>query len=104
MGFAPGTPQRIIAGTSDFFSTSECRDLLFHVQEHNLSLPQIADFIGANALTFLGFEGCATGYQRYAQLFPDDPAMADLARWARIESENPRLFFNMYQFWIQKPR
>ena len=30
--------------------------------------------------------------------------MADLARWARIETENPRLFFNMYQFWIQKPR
>ena len=88
---------------SDFFSTSECRDLLFHVQEHNLSLPQIADFLAANALTFLGFEGCATGYQRYAQLFPDDPAMADLARWARIENESPRLFFNMYQFWIQKP-
>ena len=104
MGFAPGTPQRIIAGISDFFSISECRDLLFHVQEHDLSLPQIADFLSANALTFLGFEGCATGYQRYAQLFPDDPAMADLGRWARIENESPRLFFNMYQFWIQKPR
>ena len=103
MGFAPGTPQRIIAGISDFFSISECRDLLFHVQEHNLSLPQIADVLAANALTFLGFEGCASGYQRYAQLFPDDPAMADLGRWARIENENPRLFFNMYQFWIQKP-
>ena len=90
MGFAPGTPQRIVAETSDFFSTSECRDLLFHVQEHNLTLPQIADFLAANALTFLGFEGCATGYQRYAQLFPDDAAMADLGRWARIETESPR--------------
>ena len=45
MGFPPGTPQQTIAGTSDFFSISECRDLLFHVQEHNLSLPQIADFM-----------------------------------------------------------
>ena len=89
LGFAPGTPQHTM-GTSDFFSISECRDLLFHVQEHNLSLPQIADFIGANALTFLGFEGCATGYQRYAQLFPDDPPRADLTRWARIEREHPR--------------
>ena len=104
MGFAAGTPQRVIAETSDFFSISECRDLLFHVQEHNLSLPQIADFIAANALTFLGFEGCAAGYQRYAKLYPDDAAMADLGRWARIENESPRLFFNMYQFWIQKPR
>ncbi|HKS62519.1 MAG TPA: class I SAM-dependent methyltransferase, partial [Xanthobacteraceae bacterium] len=104
MGFPPGTPQRVIAATSDFFSTSECRDLLFHVQEHTLALPQIADFIAANGLTFLGFEGCAAGCQRYAQLFPDDAAMADLARWARIEGENARLFVNMYQFWIQKPR
>ena len=104
IGFPPGTPQRVVAATSDFFSTSECRDLLFHVQEHTLTLPQIADFIAAEALTFLGFEGCATGYQRYAQLFPDDAAMADLGRWARIEAENPRLFVNMYQFWIQKPR
>ncbi len=103
-GFTAGTPQRVIAGTSDFFSTSECRDLLFHVQEHNLALPQIAQFIAANALTFLGFEGCPTGSQRYAQLFPDDPAMADLARWERIERDDPRLFFNMYQFWIQAPR
>jgi len=104
MGFAPGTPQRVIAETSDFFSTSECRDLLFHVQEHTLTLPQIADFIAAEALTFLGFEGCAKGCQRYAQLFPGDAAMADLGRWTRIEGENPRLFVNMYQFWIQKPR
>jgi len=103
MGFPPGTPQRVIAATSDFFSTSECRDLLFHVQEHTLTLPQIADFIAAEALTFLGFEGCAAGYQRYAQLFPDDAAMADLARWTRIEAEKARLFVNMYQFWIQKP-
>jgi tetratricopeptide (TPR) repeat protein len=104
MGFAPGTPQRVIAETSDFFSTSECRDLLFHVQEHTLTLPQIADFLAAEALTFLGFEGCAKGCQRYAQLFPGDAAMADLGRWTRIEGENPRLFVNMYQFWIQKPR
>jgi hypothetical protein len=103
MGSPPGTPQRVITATSDFFSTSECRDLLFHVQEHTLTLPQIADFIAANALIFLGFEGCATGYQRYAQLFPDDAAMADLGRWTRIEGEKERLFVNMYQFWIQKP-
>lgn len=104
MGFAPGTPQHVVAATSDFFSTSECRDLLFHVQEHNLSLRQIADFIGANALTFLGFEGCASGNLRYAQLFPGDAAMADLTRWTGIERDDPRLFVNMYQFWIQKPR
>jgi len=33
-----------------------------------------------------------------------DAAMADLGRWTRIEGEKARLFVNMYQFWIQKPR
>ena len=26
---------------SDFYTTSECRDLLFHVQEHQLTMPPI---------------------------------------------------------------
>lgn len=104
MGFAPGTPQHAVTQTSDFFSVSECRDLLFHVQEHNLSLPQIAAFLGESGQTFLGFEGCGRGYQRYAQRYPDDASMANLARWAEIENEDPGLFRNMYQFWTQKPR
>ena len=32
---------------NDFFSTSECRDLLFHVQEHRMTLPAISDFLRA---------------------------------------------------------
>jgi tetratricopeptide (TPR) repeat protein/2-polyprenyl-3-methyl-5-hydroxy-6-metoxy-1,4-benzoquinol methylase len=102
MNFAVGTPQRIIAETSDFFSTSECRDLLFHAQEHTLSLPDIMAFLAREALTFLGFEGCAAGYQRYAQAF-GATAPTDLDRWALLEQQDPLLFFNMYQFWIQKP-
>jgi hypothetical protein len=50
----------------------------------------------------LGFEGCVRGYQRYAQLYPDDAAMADLGRWAAIENQDPRLFLAMYQFWVQR--
>jgi SAM-dependent methyltransferase/tetratricopeptide (TPR) repeat protein len=103
MNFAAGTPQRVIAETSDFFSTSECRDLLFHVQEHNLRLGEIGAFLAAEKLAFLGFEGCAAGYQRYAQAFPGDTTMTDLSRWDMLEQQDPHLFFNMYQFWIQKP-
>jgi hypothetical protein len=29
--------------------------------------------------------------------------MADLDQWHLLESENPKAFVNMYQFWIQKP-
>lgn len=97
---APGDELHNITQFSDFFSMSECRDLLFHVQEHQFSIPQIADFLGENGFTFLGFETPArTGYLRR---FPGDRAAADLANWATFEAENPSTFARMYQFWIQK--
>jgi hypothetical protein len=35
------SPFRVVAKYRDFFSTSECRDLLFHVQERRMSIPAI---------------------------------------------------------------
>lgn len=97
---APGDELHNISQFSDFFSMSECRDLLFHVQEHQFSIPQIADFLRENGFIFLGFETPArTGYLRR---FPGDRAATDLANWAVFESENPSTFAQMYQFWIQK--
>jgi hypothetical protein len=34
----------------------ECRDLLFHVQEHRFSLPQIGATLEELGLDFVGFE------------------------------------------------
>jgi len=39
------SPLSGVAKASDFFSTSECRDLLFHIQERRLTIPQIKSFI-----------------------------------------------------------
>jgi len=89
--------------STDFFSMSECRDLLFHVQEHRMTLPQIAAFIGETKLTFLGFDADATLLKQYEVRFPADPAKTDLASWHQFELENPRSFAGMYQFWVQKP-
>lgn len=93
-------PLRRVADLADFFSASECRDLLMHVQEHQFSLPQIAGFIEAEGFDLLGFETSAEA--RYRQRFPDDPAATNLANWARFEAEHPATFVEMYQFWIQK--
>ena len=40
----------------DFYSTSSCRDLCFHVMEHRFTLPRIKQFLEANRLTMLGME------------------------------------------------
>ncbi|MFZ3252001.1 MAG: methyltransferase [Pseudolabrys sp.] len=97
------TPLATVTRFTDFFSTSECRDLLFHVQESRLSLPAIKTFLTQNGLRFLGFEFNAAVANRYLGLFAEQGwSMSDLDRWHAIESNYPDTFSGMYQFWVQK--
>lgn len=89
-------------GALDFFSTSMCRDMLFHVQEHRMSLDGIGTFVRKYDLAFLGFEIDAAVLHAYRQRFPDDTAATNLAQWRVFEDENPDTFIGMYQFWVQK--
>ena len=88
---------------NDFYSTSECRDLLFHVQETRLTLDQIESFLSECGLQFVGFELPLPVLQQYRASFSDDPAAANLRNWARFEADNPDTFAQMYRFWIQRP-
>jgi SAM-dependent methyltransferase len=88
----------------DFYSTSRCRDLLFHVQEHQFTLPEIAYFLRENKLEFLGFDLPGGALQSFRQRFPNYGTMTDLTLWHTFELENPSLFTDMYQFWIRKPQ
>ncbi len=101
MAFDHGTPQRNVAGSVDFFTMSECRDLLFHVEEHRHELPEIARFIDENDMEFLGFEISPVILAQYRARFPDDRAMTDLDCWHIFETENPSTFLSMYEFWVQ---
>lgn len=100
--FDDSTPYRKILGFSDFSSTSACRDLLFHVQEHRLTLPEIKAFLTENDLEFLGFEVAAQTGEAFRKRFSDDDVMMDLDLWHVFEQENPSTFSSMYQFWVQK--
>ena len=86
----------------DFFSTSTCRDLFFHVQEHRMTLTSIEAFLWNNNLTFLGFGIDAEILRTYKLRFPDDGPATNLGQWQVFENENPDTFIGMYQFWIQK--
>jgi tetratricopeptide (TPR) repeat protein/SAM-dependent methyltransferase len=100
LSFDDGTPFKNVTRYNDFFTTAECRDLLFHAQECPFTIAEIKTFLAENALSFLGFTGAAP--QAYGRRFPEDLAMIDLDRWQRFETENPMAFVNMYQFWVQK--
>ena len=97
-----GTPLKNVTQTADFCSISECRDLLFHAQEHRTTLQLIKAALAENQLTFLGFEIDSWVRRQYAACFPDDSAMTDLDHWHEFEVENPLTFVRMYQFWAQK--
>src|SRR5215831_1907182 len=100
--YGDGTPLKRITEWSDFFSTSMCRDLLFHIQEHQLTLPEINTFLSQNRLEFLGFNLPGHVLQNFRRRFPNDKTMTDLNHWHSFETENPVIFAGMYQFWIQK--
>jgi SAM-dependent methyltransferase len=86
----------------DFYSTSGCRDMLFHVMEHRYTLPEIGAMIGQLDLRFLGLHLPAPGLrERYLARYPDDPQMIDLDHWHQFELAHPWLFRGMYKVWVQ---
>jgi 2-polyprenyl-3-methyl-5-hydroxy-6-metoxy-1,4-benzoquinol methylase/tetratricopeptide (TPR) repeat protein len=98
-----GSDLQSLSQAQDFFSTSECRDLFFHVQEHRLTLSQIDSFLADVGFRFIGFELDRSVLHQYRVRFTDDPSCTHLRNWAAFEADNPETFSGMYQFWIQKP-
>jgi SAM-dependent methyltransferase len=87
----------------DFFSTSGCRDLFFHVMEHRFSIPQIAHFLAEQGLEFLGFDVEASVLEKFHRRYASPGAERDLACWHEFEDANPLTFFSMYRFSVRKP-
>lgn len=86
-----------------FYTTSECRDLIFHVQEHRLNLLQVSDALDELGLELLGFQfQDPSTLQRYRARFPEDRTATCLQSWHRFELDNPNTFTSMYQFWVRK--
>jgi ubiquinone/menaquinone biosynthesis C-methylase UbiE len=105
-----GDPEMIkVVNTMDFFSLSECRDMLFHVQDNRFTLqqgrstadnrftlPQIEAALKKLGLKFMCFEISNPP----SNIRPTD----SLSKWHDYEIENPDTFLEMYQFWAIKKR
>jgi SAM-dependent methyltransferase len=87
----------------DFYTLSDCRDLVFHVQEQCFTLPRVAAMLKRFGLRFVGFEFASpSAAGLYRKCFPEDDAMMSLSNWEELERDFPHLFAAMYQFWCQK--
>ena len=90
-----------IINSFDFYSLSTLRDLLFHVQEHQFTIPQLKQCLDELGMKFCGFENAAIVQKfKASNTRPDDPY--DMDKWQTYELSNPRTFIGMYQFWCQK--
>ncbi|TQV76314.1 class I SAM-dependent methyltransferase [Denitrobaculum tricleocarpae] len=92
-----------LMATPDFYSASEVRDLVFHVQERNYTLPEIGESLKELGLLFGGLEGPRSLKTAFRQKHPDPGAPQDLEAWWAFEQQHPELFRRMYEFWCIKP-
>jgi hypothetical protein len=90
-----------LAGLGDFFSLSSIRDLIFHVQEHRFTIPQIQRSLDQLGLKFCGFEQPDI-VAKFTEAFGKASDACDLSLWHQFEESHPSTFADMYQFWCQK--
>ena len=87
---------------ADFFSTSGCRDLFFHEQEHHFTIPELRGMLAELGLAFRGFILPNLIRERFRRWAAPGAAATDLAAWWDYEQAHPQTFSGMYQFWCQR--
>ena len=93
----------LLPNWADFYRMSMFRDLVFHVNEHRFTFPQIKQWLHELGLRLLCLSGLNEGtVVAYRRMFPDDPAMTDLERWGEFEEKYPLTFVGMYEFFAEK--
>jgi hypothetical protein len=102
MDRAKGESGSELVQSPDFYTTSEFRDLVCHVNEQHLTLPEIKGFLDRNALTFRGFWLSPHYLHEFRKRYPNEPWPGRLDCWETFEAANPRTFDAMYLFWCNK--
>jgi SAM-dependent methyltransferase len=82
----------------DFYSTSEVRDLLFHVQETTYNLSEIQEMLDSLGLEFISMKVSEKVLNDYSLKYSLAEGAQGVENWARYEQENPSTFANMYNF------
>ena len=96
------TETTTICNRNDFFNMSNCRDLLFNVQEHRFTLPKIEEALKSLNLNFLGFEMEDQRLLRmFRESYPDSHDATSLSLRHKFELKHPDKLSG-YPFWCQK--
>lgn len=95
-----------IVNSNDFYSMSNCRDLIFHEQEHQFTPSKISDLLTNNQLDFIGMLPTTSGRKAFEKSTGINmEKMTDnntLQNWDKVEKEQEDIFAGMYQFYCRK--
>ena len=92
----------VVTMFSDFYSLSECRDLLFHQHEQCFSWEKVQEHCESLHVKFLGILNAGSTVQIYMDQYPGETNTASLEKLSALEAKKPFLFSTMYQFMVQK--
>lgn len=94
-----------LLASEDFYSTSGCRDLLFHVQEVQYEPNDIEELLTSADLNFKGFVLSGAAKQAWHQVQGKNKTAnpCDLSHWSVVEAHSPNIFAGMFQFYAQRP-
>lgn len=97
-----------IVKSEDFYSMSNCRDLLFHEQEHRFTPNKIANLLTKNQLEFIGMLPTSDALQAFEETFATQFGTVSLTQhntlenWDKVEQQHEDIFAGMYQFYCGK--
>ena len=105
MNQIPGDWDEII-NSNDFYSMSNCRDLIFHEQEHQFTPQGISDLLSRNQMNFIGMLPTTSARQAFEQqigkLNDSNTNNNTLKNWQAVEEQYNDIFSGMYQFYCRK--
>ncbi len=90
----------LITKSQDYYQLSPLRDLLFHEQEHRMTLPRLQKMMDDLGLELISFAVNRPYRIAYEKLFGNAPDT--LENWHKFEEMNPDTFSGMYQFWCRR--
>ncbi len=92
-----------ISAFKDFYSLDDCRDMIFHENENNYKLDEIAIMLDSANLEFIGFDMLDISVlDGFKKMFSEKNARSELHNWKQFEEKYPDTFASMYVFWCRK--
>ena len=97
----PDDPRTLCTHAGDFFSLSECNDLLFHIQEHRYTFPLIQEMADRHGLAPYCVGLLPHRKKDFLDMFPDGD-LANLSQMAQFEDKYPEAFAEMYKVYFYR--